>query len=91
MEKKKEEIQHSASYKIEEYFKSKKWRLGKRSQQLPEGVEIQFIENEISIPIIVFYPEFGQFDLIAKTGETQKLNDCFGELFASPLPWDTKG
>ena len=39
---------------------------------------------------MVIYPEFGQFDLIAKTSENQKISECLKELFASPLPWDTK-
>ena len=47
-------------------------------------------EGKISIPIIVVYPEFGQFDLIAKTGEHQKIGDCLYQLFESPLPWDSK-
>lgn len=37
------------------------------------------------------YPEFSQFDLIAKTGENQKITECISELFANPLPWDAKG
>lgn len=45
----------------------------------------------MSIPLVVVYPEFGQFDLIAKTSETQKLSECLKELFAAQLPWDSKG
>jgi hypothetical protein len=41
--------------------------------------------------LIIVYPEFSQFDLIAKTSETQKLSQSLKELFSSPLPWDTKG
>jgi hypothetical protein len=45
-------------------------------ENLPAGAEIQFIDGNISIPIVVFYPQFGQFDLIAKTSETQSLYEC---------------
>lgn len=61
---------------VEAYFKEKKWILGKENEQLPEGVRIQFFDHAISIPIIVVYPEFGQFDLIAKTHEQQRIGEC---------------
>lgn len=53
-------------------------------------MELQFIDDKISIPVVIIYPEFGQFDLIAKTGENQKISECLKELFASALPWDSK-
>jgi hypothetical protein len=37
---------------------------------------MQIIEGQMSIPLIMVYPEFSQFDLIAKTGEKQKLSEC---------------
>lgn len=52
---------------IEKYFLERKWKLGKTNEHLPEGVKIELIDGTISIPIIVIYPEFNQFDLIAKT------------------------
>lgn len=79
------------SNEIREYFQLKGWKLLKRNEQLPHGVEVQFIEGVMSIPLIVVYPEFSQFDLIAKTGEEQKLSDSLQELFSSPLPWDSNG
>ena len=59
--------------KIEQYCKDRSWKLGKKAVDLPEGVEIKFIEDRISIPLVIIYPEFNQFDLIAKTGEHQQL------------------
>lgn len=71
-----EEKKSNYAAQVEAYFKEKKWKLGKESEQLPEGVKIQFFDGKISIPIIVAYPEFEQFDLIAKTHEEQKISDC---------------
>ena len=51
---------------------------------------MKIIDGKMSIPIIVVYPEFGQFDLIAKTAEHQKIGDCLAQLFENPLPWDSK-
>ena len=76
--KKVEEKQVMATTKIQKYFLDRKWKLAKRNQQLPEGVEIQFVDDKISIPIIIIYPEFGQFDLIAKSNENQKISECLG-------------
>ena len=66
----------SFSAQVQNYFKQKNWKLGKSIDNLPPGAEIQFIDGKISIPIVVFYPQFGQFDLIAKTNETQLLSEC---------------
>ena len=51
---------------------------------------MKLVDGKISIPIIVVYPEFGQFDLIAQTNEHQKIGDCIKQLFEQPLPWDSK-
>jgi tRNA(Leu) C34 or U34 (ribose-2'-O)-methylase TrmL len=73
---KKELSKTEFSSQVEAYFKERKWILGRESEQLPEGVRIQFFDGKISIPVIVVYPEFSQFDLIAKTHEQQKIGDC---------------
>lgn len=86
-----EKQQTAATDKIATYFAEKKWKLAKRSEQLPEGVEIQLVEGKMSIPLVVIYPEFSQFDLIARTTENQSIGNATKELFANPLPWDSKG
>lgn len=53
-----EESNSQYAAQVEAYFKEKKWKLGKESEHLPEGVKIQFFDGKISIPIIVAYPEF---------------------------------
>ena len=50
-----------------------KWNVFKRDQPLPEGAELKMINGRLSIPIMVIYPEFSQFDLIACSFEDQKI------------------
>lgn len=69
----KKEVKENSQTEIESYFKAKGWKLQKRSESLPENVQIQLLEGKVSIPILFLYPEFGQFDVIAITAESQKI------------------
>jgi actin-related protein len=87
----KEKVKEKKSQNIAEYCENRKWKLLKRDQPLPEGAELKLVDGKLSLPIMIVYPEFGQFDLIASSFEDQKVREHFKELMEQGLPWDAKG
>jgi len=47
-------------------------------------------ENQVHTPIVVYYPEFQQMDLIEDAREGDRLVDHLYKLFENGLPWDTQ-
>ena len=62
----------------------------KRDVPLPEGVKLQMIDSKLSIPLMICYPEFVQFDLVASSFEDQKIKTHLAEMLQAGLPWDAK-
>lgn len=48
------------------------------------------IDSKLSIPLMIIYPEFSQFDLVASSFEEHKVKDHLKQMIDPGLPWDAK-
>jgi len=48
--------------------------------------------KKLTSPVLFVYPEFGhQFDYIEKADQDSQIDQIYGEIFESGIPWDEKG
>jgi len=95
-EKKKKELEEKAKENkaLHRSCKLKGIVLGQKRVEIPLAYnQLLWIdeENQIHTPIVIYYPEFQQMDLIQDSLEGDKIYDHLANLLENGLPWDTKG
>lgn len=50
--------------RVKKYCTERGYKLKKRTQPLPNGVKLKFVDDRLCVPLIVMYPEFSQFDVV---------------------------
>jgi tetratricopeptide (TPR) repeat protein len=59
----------------------KKYEIYDRKLELTSG-------NELLVPIVFIYPQFGQFDIVEKVSEKEPLIESIKKVVGEGLPWD---
>lgn len=59
-------------------------------QEIPTYHFSDKFQKHLVFPVILFYPQFAQFDLIEKFNEDDKIGDQLSHVLREPAPWDSQ-